>query len=175
MALLYVEAPIFPMKVMRITQGMNESYSHKGTMNLDLGGENKGADYGYAPSEIKIVQITTAYNSVIFESTKPVFWADGSYDYYHMEMMHDSDISDLKVGMVFAQDTKIYDEGGKGPRGPRQYAAHIHMAVGRGKYAGKVKNLYGVFELKNEVEPYKLFFVNGIEIKNGMNYPWKTL
>lgn len=173
---LCVEAPLFPTEIMRITQEMNGQYSHRGTMNIDLGGKAGIVDPVFAPSEIKVAAIPTGqYHEVVYESTKPVLWADGSYDFYTMYLLHDNDITDLKVGKVFAQGEKIYDEGGFGPKGPRTYAAHIHIGVARGKYAGKVKNVFGVWELKNEVEPYKLFWVNGTQIINGAGYPWKTL
>lgn len=173
--ILIIEAPLFPMQYMRITQGINGPVFHEGTKYIDLGGKDTGRDPVYAPSEVKIIIITKAYNAIIFESTKPVYWADGSYDYYHMELVHDSDITGMAVGQVYKQGEKIYDEGGKGPLGTRQYASHLHLGVGRGKYAGKIKNLQGRYELKNEVEPYKLFWINGTTVLKDMGYPWKTL
>jgi len=47
------EAPLFPMKTMALTQGVNESYSHAGSMAIDNAGEDSGIDRIYAPCTVK--------------------------------------------------------------------------------------------------------------------------
>ena len=170
---LKVEAALFPMAVMNISQGMDSAFSHKGNLCIDITGDTKLSEPAFAPTALRVAMVSrTIYgNAIVWESLEKVLWADGSYDYYCMRMNHDDNTSGIKIGMTYKQGDKIYDEGHSG----QATGIHIHLNVAKGKYVGMMVNIFGNSELKNEVEPYKLFWVNGTTIVNGLNYPWKTL
>lgn len=170
---LGVECALDGMDVMRVTQGMNGSLSHQGTKNIDRGGKVGVKDAYRSPSKAKVVKVDQTYGQVIIWSLEPVQWASGIVEHYTMELMHDSAIM-VKVGQILEQGEVFYHEGGKGPNGPNQYAAHIHQCVAKGHTTTKVRMPSGKYQLANAVAPYELLFVNGVEIVDGFGYPWKT-
>lgn len=171
---LGVECALDGMDVMRITQGMNGSYSHLGTKNIDRGGKPGVKDAYRAPSKAKVVKVAqTSYGEVIIWSVDPVQWADGSVDHYTMRLLHDSAIM-VRVGQILEQGQVFYHEGGMGPSGPSTYGIHIHMNVARGHTTKLIKMASGHFQLANSVAPHELLFVNGVEMIDGFGYPWKT-
>ena len=54
-----MEKILFPVKIMLITQGMNGSFSHKGTKAIDCGWVNENNKKLYAPFTGVISQIKT--------------------------------------------------------------------------------------------------------------------
>jgi len=171
--ILKVEAALFPMSTMNISQGMDSNFSHKGNYCIDITGATGLSEQAYAPTALKVVMVSRTIwgNAIVWESLDKVLWADGSYDYYCMRMNHDDNTSGITIGTKYNQGDKIYDEGKSG----KATGIHIHLNVGRGKYIGMTTNIFGNSELKNEVEPYKLFYVNNTFLKNDKGYPWKTL
>lgn len=165
-----MEKACFPMKTMNITQGINEGITHKDTFCIDNAGEDKGIDNVYAPFTGKVVQISTASNSVFFESLNPIKCADGSEDYVTCKFTHDNDISNLYIGKIVNQGVQFYNEGTKG----QATGNHCDISVAKGKNQGYTKNSLGNWVLKGATEPWKVFFVNTnkTRIWNGYNYPW---
>jgi len=77
-----IEKAHFPMKYMNITQGVNGSYSHKGTNAIDLAGKDSKIDNVFAPFTGIIKKIYTKNgNFVWLESCDKVQYADGTIDY----------------------------------------------------------------------------------------------
>lgn len=109
-------------------------------------------------------------NAIILNTILPEHWANDTVEYYHIRLVHDDDISDIKLNQVFHQGDKLYDEGTKGnATGP-----HIHMEVGRGKYPGVLRlNGAGNNALRDSVEPWKVFFINDTKLLQGFNHPWR--
>ena len=169
-----IQVALFPMETMTITQGTNSSFSHKGALSIDIAGDDAGIDVAYAPYDCTIRwKDVKSGNGILFQSDKKTLLANGEKDYSHFVMWHDNYTGDVKVGQKFKQGEKIYDEGTAG----RATGNHIHLNVAIGKYDKGyplVQNKYGVWELKNEIEPYLVFYVNETIIRNGHNYHWKT-
>lgn len=160
------QVALFPLENMRITQGVNDSYSHKNSLAIDL--NTRGVfDKCYAPFDCKVVSKKTKHNEVLFESLKPVLCADGTKSIVVLKLLHDNNISDIKLGQVFKQGDKIYDEGGTGANGTIVYATHIHLSVSKTKYDSKV-DWFSV-----DVRPELVFFVNDTNIIDNEGYEWK--
>lgn len=168
-----MEKAIFPMKYLNISQGMNGSYSHKGTMQLDLTGSGTGIDDVFAPYTGIIKKIYPSSNAIWLESINPVKYADGTEDYMTILFIHDNDISNLYVGKVIKQGEIFYQEGTKG----NATGNHIQINVGRGKFTdtGWHANEYGNWEIDNEIDPTKaLWLKKDTIIKNDGGYNWKV-
>ncbi|MDL2211663.1 M23 family metallopeptidase [Erysipelotrichaceae bacterium OttesenSCG-928-M19] len=149
---------IMPMNNVGISQKEGGKFSHKGINAIDLYGKNTKIEQAYAPCDCKVIKkyaYSSMGNAVVFQSTKKVYFADGSINYATFMMMHDNKISDIKVGQVFKQGQKCYDEGSYG------YATgnHIHFEIAKGKYAGVAKNGWS---LKGHVNTTKaLWLIKG--------------
>lgn len=153
------QVALFPLENLRVTQGANDPYSHENTLAIDV--NTLGVkDIAYAPFDCKVITKSKKYNTVIFESLKPVLCADGKVEVVQLKMLHDNDISDLIVGKQFLQGEKIYDEGGASVLGiPDYYPRHIHLVVLRGG---------------NESRVEKTLFINDTNVIDGEGYDWKT-
>ena len=170
-----IQVSLFPLFHKRTTQDINGDDSHKGNFAIDLS-TLRFWDEVYAPFDGKIALIDKRFHTVIFQSTEKVLWANGTHDFAYMGVLHDNDITDLKVGMKFAQGEKFYDEGGAGYDGKRKYASHIHLTVGRGVFNGIYpffKNKYGSHTMRGEVNPSDLFFINETILLDKENGLWK--
>ena len=160
---------LWPTANMRITQGMYGVCpdgtifdSHKGKMALDINTLNFW-DVVYAPYDCKIAAVSTSYNAIVFESLDTVHTSDEVLDFHCTRLLHDGDITGMTVGKIFKQGEKIYDEGGKGPEGLKQYPNHIHLETFRGKYS-----------TRKAMSPIDSFFVNNTKLIEPMDYVWKT-
>lgn len=172
-----VEVALFPFPNLRVTQGVNDPYSHNGTLAIDVNIRNF-FDIAYAPFSCRVAFIWKAFHAVVFESLSPVLCADGTVSTVVLGMLHDDDISDIKLGQVFKQGEKIYDEGRAGSDGNPKYPVHVHMTVSkRPTTPGKHPffwNDNGDLELRGEVHPADVLFVNDTNIVNGLGYAWKV-
>lgn len=168
------EVSLYPRKTMNITQGVNDKYSHEGSMAIDDAGEDSGIDNGYAPVTVKCSwkDAPGGVNGVNFQSVRPVHCPDDVIRYVTYRFVHDNDISDIVVGHVYAQGTRIFNEGTAG----RATGNHNHIVVGNGLIEGQglVRNIYGIFEMKNELNPVDVFYINGTILKDTEGYAWKT-
>lgn len=173
-----MEKLIFPMKVMNITQGVNGALSHRGTNAIDNAGKDTGIDEVYAPCTMKCVYKDNEKNgnACFFESTEKVQFANGSIDFASFLFIHDNDINDIKIGEHFSKGQVVYQEGTAG----KATGNHVHIEVKRGaipKNANRYPydlNGYGVYSLPDNIHPASAFFVDGVIIKNGYDYQWKT-
>jgi len=162
-----MEKAIFYIDNLNITQKENNSYSHKGDLALDI---TKTNDLG-APFTGIIKRIYTPANAVWLESLDKVKYADGTIDYMTVLTMHDSDISNLKVGMKINQGQKYYNEGTRG----NVTGKHMHIAVGKGKFQnnGWYENNFGNWVIYNQYSVYKsLYLTDSCTIENGEGYNW---
>ena len=106
-----MEKAILDIKELNITQGMNGSYSHNGDKAIDLG---EACSYLRAPFTGTIKRIYKNCNAVWLESSEKVMYADGTVDYMTVMTLHDSNISNLKVGQKIYQGETYYHPGVKG-------------------------------------------------------------
>lgn len=174
---------IYPLKIMNITQGYSDNYSHKkhntGTPKDypidDNGGSSKKDAYFYCPCDEMIIKKiygvgTNASNTLWLESTTPVTTPTFT-DYVSIMITHpnDKDLKKLKVGQKFKRYDKIVLEGDDG----KATGYHFHIAAGRGKLSGSgwVENSVGSWVLKTKegcIKPQAAFFIdpNFTSIKN---------
>ena len=165
-----MEKAVFGMDTLNVTQGMNNSFSHKGVLAIDVAGKDGGIESIRAPFTGTIKRIYQGY-VVWLESKNKVKYADGTEDYMTVMLMHDNNTSDLKVGQVIKQGQIFFQEGTKG------YATgnHIHLACGKGKFSGTgwYQNSSKQWCINNQYDITKaLFVLNSCKIKNAGGYNW---
>lgn len=149
---------IYPFKNLRITQTYTGTTSHKphttGTPKdypIDEGGKDTGKEACYCPcDEIVIKRVygigSSGVNTLFWESTSKVNFADGTTDYMCGMFTHtvDSDLKGITVGSKFKRGQVVCKEGTDGGVG-----MHLHMSFGKGKLTnnGWVKNSNGKYVL----------------------------
>lgn len=169
----------FPMLYVNVTQVPNNNFSHKGSVSAwDNAGKDTSIDDAFAPFDAEIVwkDNGSAKTGILISNTVEVKCANGDiFRPYsiHTLFWHDNDISDLYVGKQIKQGEVFYQEGTAG----KATGNHIHFNVGVGTYKKGtyplVKNEFGVYEIKGEINPTKIFFIddNHKVIKtNGMKW-----
>ena len=162
-----MEKAVLNIDILNVTQGMNGSYSHKGDLAIDIS-RLSGLR---APFTGTIKRIYTNCNAVWLESNEKVKFADGTEDYMTIMTLHDNSVTSLYVGKTIKQGEIYYQQGTKG----KVTGAHIHMAVGKGKFSGSgwYQNQYGNWPINNQYDITKALFVyKDVNQKNPM-YDWK--
>lgn len=162
-----MEKAILDVKKLKVTQGMNGSYSHKGDLAIDMG---SSCSYFKAPFTGTIKRIYTPCNAVWLQSNEKVLYADGTKDYMTVMTLHDNDVSNLKVGQVIKKGTKYYQPGVKG----NVTGSHIHIAVGKGKFKsnGWKKNKHGNWVIYNNYDITKALILGKDVIEEKSMYNW---
>ena len=182
----------YPCKVMNITQGYTESYTHSqhnaGSPKdypWDEACSGSGRDWMYCPcDEIKVMRIVgvgNGYtNTIWLQSTSKALFADGTSDYFTMLITHpnDDDLKKIKSGQLFTRGQQICREGTDG----QATGNHFHFSAGKGKYKGNgwVENSKGKWVLTCSVsafEPEELFYIDPLftEIRNSKGLNFKKL
>ncbi|MBQ8504239.1 MAG: hypothetical protein IJ491_08175 [Clostridia bacterium] len=164
----------YPFKVMRITQSYTGTVSHKPHTTgspkdypIDEACTDSGKEALYCPCDkmkliIKYGQGNGGTNTLFLQSTSKVYFADGTSDFFSMQVTHpdDSDLKKLRKGQKFKRGELICREGKDGATGN-----HLHISGGKGKIRGNgwVKNSNGKWVLnptKGAYKPEKLFFID---------------
>lgn len=179
----------YPFAHMRITQGYNGTTSHKPHTTakdfkdypLDDGGKDtSNSEWFICPcNELEVKRIygvgNKGTNTIWFESTSKVFFANGKVDYCVIMVIHpsDSDLKKIKVGQKFKRGDKIFKEGMDGATG-----YHHHISVGSGHFKGNgwVKNANGkyvIYTTGKPLKPEQAFFPVSTDIINGNKLKWK--
>lgn len=169
---------ILPYRHTWISQGINGSYSHKGTKAIDFGSLAAYKDYNlYAPFDGTVVwsDAISKGGAIAFQSDEPVEWADGSIDFMTVITGHDN--SRPVAGKKFTQGQLYSHMGTAG-----NVAKHSHLEVQRGKFVKPTSTIpqeYGnVYKFVNTVEPYKALFITDdtviCSVAEGsvVEYPW---
>lgn len=167
-----IEDFLFPMETVKITQGDNVG-THKGTYAIDLAGVDTGKDLAYFPFTAKCVAVDSKNgNAVVWESTNPVRFADGSIDIARLMVIHDNSLSGISVGVVYPQGVQMAQEGTAG----QATGNHLHIEVGKGKHNGTMyaKNSYGVYHMPNNMPIEKACFIDDTQILTPGD-PWVML
>lgn len=167
-----VQALLFPMEYLNVTQGNNGSFSHRGVNALDNAGKDTGIDETICPCDCHLVAYDSYANgnAVFLESDNKVKWADGTVDFATMMFLHDNYIGDILQVKNFKQGWTFGDEGTAG------FATgnHSHMEIAKGRFVRMYDgpNAYGTYCLHNSVSADKAFFIDGTEIINagGFNF-----
>ena len=168
------EVMLFPLPYMKITQGENGSYSHRGTYNIDFVGWGKsGRIYKaplYAPCSCKCIGTIDSYNkSRIIQSINKLHTRNG-LQYVTFMNFHDNNPI-ARVGSTFKQG-ELYAHTGTAGVGSGD---HTHFNCANGKYAGwEQVPPDGHGQLKNSTHIYNICYVNDTVIVDGYMYPWKN-
>lgn len=167
-----MQKAVLSLDYLNITQGSNNSFSHKGDKAIDIAGKDSSISSLRAPFTGTIKKIYEPDNAVWLESNDKVLYADGTKDYMTVLTVHSNDISNLYVGKVVNQNDVYYYEGTKG----NAFGNHIHLATGRGKFSGSgwYKNEYGVWCINNQYDIYDaLFLFDTVNVINDLGYNFK--
>lgn len=168
-----VQIALFPMEYINISQGENGSYSHQGTLNIDLlGWQNGRRKYKcpyYAPCDCRVVNHTSYYN--VWQSLTDVITPSGKKTISFV-VMHDDNPPPLNT--VKRQGEIIGHTGTNDPGGALT-GDHLHLNTSLLPYAGwhQVPPA-SQWELVNSSHIYETFYVNDTTILNGYNYNWQT-
>lgn len=176
------QAAMMPLKYVYVTQDMGGSYSHSGTKSMDFGGKVQDLE---APFDCVVKYCNTDYvygNEVVIQSVDKVRFADGSYDYMTVSVIHDNHIEDMvsakASNRVIKQGEIFYSMGDYG----NVTGVHVHLCVAKGQLdfssfsASHRQSAEGNWELKNSINPSDAFFIDdSITIANGAGHKWTKL
>ena len=166
----------FPMEYLRVTQGENDTYSHNGSLAMDFGGKDTGADRLYCPCDMVVKRCRQNANGELYlESVEKVQFADGTTDYARLLCMHDGTFN-VKEGQVLKQGDYFYDEGGMGSGNPNKFATHVHIEAGKGRWNSTTqsRNSKGTYVIERQAHLYDLFILGGdVQVLDAGGYSWK--
>ena len=158
----------FPLDIIRITQGENGTYSHKGILAIDFVGRHNEYPY-YAPCDCECV---ASFNDVaVWRSLHEVMCADGQKRKIFWSCIHEVPLSHSQGTLLFKGELMGHTGVGGTATGD-----HLHLQVMLGdNYQGFTRNSLGSSTLVGtELHIYDVFAVNGVDIVDGHNYDWKT-
>jgi len=168
----------FPMEYLRVTQGQLDAYSHAGSLAMDFGGRDGGADRLYAPCDMVVKRCRQNANGELYlESCEKVLFADGTTDYARLLCMHDGSFN-VAEGQVLKQGDYFYDEGGMGSGNPNAFAVHVHIEAGKGKWASctQTRNSQGTYVIERQAHLYDLFVLgDDVQLLSTGGYSWKKV
>ena len=165
-----IEDFLCPFTDMNITQGSHMYPTHMGIMANDVIGAESGVRYPYyAPCTCKCIWIYPSYGQSMWQSLKPVRFANGKIDYATFMICHDNS-QDCYVGQIVKQGVQLGNMGDKG------YATgvHCHIQTEQGNDIAWYKNSYDVYQFNNEVDLDDMYFVDNTNIINGSGGNWKV-
>ncbi len=141
---------ILPMMNMSISQGRYGNYSHKNLNAYDLNGEDGTRERFRAPCEVvlarKLPKETTGFaNTLIYQSTEKVDFADGRKEYVTFALTHCNNINEFVLNKIYKQWDVIYYEGMTG----KATGNHVHFEIGLGRQTNKYKDSHGNWCLRN--------------------------
>ena len=166
----------FPMETLRVTQGENSTYSHAGSLAMDFGGKDTGADKLFCPCDMVVKRTRQKANGELYlESVEKVQFADGTADYARLLCMHDGAFN-VKEGQLIKQGEYFHDEGGMGAGNPNKFANHVHIEAGKGRWKSTTQspNAKGTYVIENQAHLYDLFTIGAdVHIVASGGYSWK--
>jgi hypothetical protein len=163
------------MEYLKVTQGENSAYSHSGSLAMDFGGKDTGADRLFCPCDMVVKRTRKNANGELYlESVDKVQFADGTVDYARLLCMHDGTFN-VKEGQIVKQGEYFYDEGGMGAGNPNKFGIHVHIEAGKGKWKSTTqsRNSKGTYVIERQAHLYDLFVVgDDVVILNDGGYSW---
>ncbi len=136
-----IENFLCPVTDMYVTQGANGSYSHKGTMAVDIRGLKVGVQYPYyAPCTVKCLKIYPSSGQAMWQSTGAVRCPNGYVGIVTFMTCHDNTF-DAKVGQVVKQGEQLGNMGTKG----NATGVHVHFQGAQTSDTTWIKNSYGIY------------------------------
>ncbi len=157
----------FPLRTMCVTQLAFESgstASHSNSYHMDCSG--KYEEYAVAPFTGKVVYAAKNYGLVLFQSSEPVHYADGSLDYMTVVFMHCANTDELAQhcadGTEFPQGADLIRCGGVGKNGAEEYVRHYDIGIHKGMLSSpwEYTEAGGYYSRLGNIYPFEGFFVD---------------
>lgn len=165
-----IEDFLCPFEDVYITEGSNESFSHKGILANDIRGKVKGVKYEYfAPCSCKCIKVYKESGQAMYQSLNKVRFANGQIDYATFMTVHDDNLRSKK-GDIFNQGDRLGSMGTKG----NATGVHCHIEISKGKDTSWFKNKYGNYMFNNEIDFDDACFFDNTNIINGVGNFRKT-
>lgn len=165
-----IEDFLCPFTDLFITQGPNESYSHKGIMAWDVRGAKAGVKSPYyAGATSKCIKTYPESGQVMWQTTGKVRCPNGYIGIVTYMTCHD-DSMDAKPGLVVPQGNQLGNMGKKG----NATGVHCHIEFTQSSDTTWKKNSHGNYMFNNEVDPEDIFFMDSTNILNGVGN-WRYL
>lgn len=165
-----IEDFMCPFTDMYLTCGPNESSYHMGTMAIDVRGKEPGIRYSYyAPATVKCIKTYKESGQVIWQSVNNVRCSNGYIGKVTFCTCHD-DSMDAYTGLIVPQGNQLGNMGTKG----NATGVHCHIECSQSADTSWIKNSYGNWCFKTEVDPEDVFFMDNTNIINGLG-SWKYL
>lgn len=165
-----IESFLCPFTDVFITQGPNESYSHKGIMAWDVRGTKAGIKYPYyAPATSKCIKTYPDSGQVMWQTVNNVRCSNGYIGKVTYMTCHD-DTMDAKPGQIVNQGSQLGNMGKKG----NATGVHCHIEFSQSADTTWKKNSYGNYMFNNEVDPENVCFMDNTNIISGSGN-WKYL
>lgn len=169
---------------MTMGQGENGSFSHQGSLAMDISVPGVLHIPYYAPCDVVCVLVDRANALYAWESQAAVKWIDGTEDFISFYCIHDnsSSASSIVLGKKLNKGELMGHTGWGGNVPAGQAGDHLHLETAKGKYAGGLTNSQGTFMIQNQVHNYNVYPLTDPSGKNytvtpqaGVpSYPWKT-
>ena len=168
-----IEDFLCPFTDMYITQAPNNSYSHKGTMAVDVRGKKSGTRYPYyAPCTVKCIKTYPSSGQVMWQSVDKVRCSNGYVGIVTFMTAHDNTM-DAKKGLVVPQGNQLGNMGDKaGDDDKKTDGVHCHIEISQSADTTWKKNSYGIYCFNNEVDPEDVWFMDSTNVISG-NGKWK--
>ena len=165
-----IEDFLCPFTDMYITQGSHMYPSHMGIMANDVRGIEKGVRYPiYAPCSCKCIRTYPESGQAMWQSLRPVRFANGRIDYATFMIAHDNTM-DCYPNMEIAQGSQIANMGDKG----KATGVHTHIEISQSRDTTWFKNDFGIWHFNNEYDLDDCYFVDNTNILYGMGGNWKV-
>lgn len=153
-----------------LTCGPNESKYHMGTMAIDVRGAETGVRYAYySPATVKCIRTYPESGQVMWQTVNNVRCSNGYIGKVTFMTVHD-DTMDAYPGLVVPQGNQLGNMGTKG----NAFGVHCHIECSQSADTSWVKNRYGNWCFRTEVDPEDVFFMDNTNILNGIGN-WKYL
>ena len=158
------EIMLFPLEYINISQDEDGSYSHQGTLAMDLLGWNANGRVlqcpYYAPCTCTCVYHSSYYN--VWTSNDMV-WTPRGLEIVSFVVMHDDNPPPL--GTVCNQGDLLGHTGtNAGPSSTPLTGDHLHLNTANGLYQGWETVLSGKQQLRNSEHIYNICYVNDTTI-----------
>lgn len=165
-----IEDFLCPFTDFYLTCGPNESKYHMGTMAIDVRGKESGIRYAYyAPATVKCIRTYPESGQVMWQTVNNVRCSNGYIGKVTFMTVHD-DSMDAYAGLVVPQGNQLGNMGTKG----NAFGVHCHIECSQSDDTSWVKNGYGNWCFRTEVDPEDVFFMDNTNILNGIGN-WKYL
>jgi hypothetical protein len=157
---------LFPLPRLHVTQGINTTFTHFNSLAMDFIGWTTQARL-YAPCDMICTSSSTGI--IRYTSLAPVFFADGTSDYFTIMVIHDNNT--YPVGRIVLQGEWFANTGTEG----NITGDHTHIETKRGFWEGWEERVPGSNKMKNQVEPFLLFAINDTIITQSGGYDWREV